>query len=110
MTKSSTEVQWCNVANYQNGVTLPVLDPKLEGYKISELHQLETCVKLSARGASSNTSVAEIGNKVKHLLLKLEEIHGKNILTMQSKKENRNQVATFSKTANDVKMPRSLCG
>eukprot|EP00957_Ditylum_brightwellii_P169935 12934798-Ditylum_brightwellii.AAC.1 len=63
MTKSSTEVQWCNAENCQNSVTLPVLDPKWEGYEISELYQWEMCVQFSARGTSSNKPVAEIGNK-----------------------------------------------
>eukprot|EP00957_Ditylum_brightwellii_P207373 15352685-Ditylum_brightwellii.AAC.1 len=101
---SSTEVQWRNAANCQNGIALLVLDPKLEGYEISKLYQWKMCVQLSARGASSNMPVAEIGNKVKHLLLKLEEIRGTNTLTMCSKKEKRIQVAMFPKTANNVKM------
>eukprot|EP00957_Ditylum_brightwellii_P189214 14402417-Ditylum_brightwellii.AAC.1 len=33
MTKTSKEVQCQNVANCQNGVALPVLDPKLEDTK-----------------------------------------------------------------------------
>eukprot|EP00957_Ditylum_brightwellii_P198441 15123173-Ditylum_brightwellii.AAC.1 len=103
MTKSSTEVQWHNVANHQNGIALPVLDPKLEGYEISKLYQWEMRVQFSARGVSSNMLVAEIGNKVKHLLLKLEKIHGKNTFNVYSKKEKRIQVAMFPKTANNVK-------
>eukprot|EP00957_Ditylum_brightwellii_P208518 15357846-Ditylum_brightwellii.AAC.1 len=86
MTKTSTEAQWQNVANCQNGVALPMLDPKLEGFKVSELYQLEMCMQLSVQGMSSNMPVANIGNKVKHLLLELEGIYGKIMFTMCSKK------------------------
>eukprot|EP00957_Ditylum_brightwellii_P054527 4130872-Ditylum_brightwellii.AAC.1 len=100
MTKTSTNAQWWNMANYQNGVVLLELDPKLKGHKVSELYQWEMCMYFSAQGASINTQVAKIGNKVKHLLLKLEEIHSKNTFTMCSKKEKKIQVTTFLKTAN----------
>eukprot|EP00957_Ditylum_brightwellii_P105385 8033756-Ditylum_brightwellii.AAC.1 len=66
MTKISADVQWWNVVNCQNGVALPVLDPKLEGYKVSKvskLYQCEMCVQLSAQGASIDMPVAKIGNK-----------------------------------------------
>eukprot|EP00957_Ditylum_brightwellii_P057677 4373395-Ditylum_brightwellii.AAC.1 len=88
------------MANHQNGIALLVIDPKLEGYEVSKLYQWEMCVQFSAQGVSSDTSVAKVGNKVKQLLLKLDEIHGKNIFTVYSKKEKRIQVATFPKTAN----------
>eukprot|EP00957_Ditylum_brightwellii_P126424 9637096-Ditylum_brightwellii.AAC.1 len=91
------------MANYQNDIALLVLDPKLEGYEISNLYQWEICVQLSTRGASINMPVSKFGNKVKHLLLKLEEICGKNAFTAHSKKEKRIQVETFPMTANEVK-------
>eukprot|EP00957_Ditylum_brightwellii_P200173 15259852-Ditylum_brightwellii.AAC.1 len=100
MTRTSTDAKWQDMANCQNGVALPMIDPKLEGYKVSKLYQWEIYVQLSAQRASINTPVAEIGNKVKHLLLTLEEIHRKNTFTMYCKKEKRIQVATFPKTAN----------
>eukprot|EP00957_Ditylum_brightwellii_P086559 6585570-Ditylum_brightwellii.AAC.1 len=74
MTKTSTDAQWWNVGNCQNGVALLVLDPKLEGYKVSELYQWKMCLQLSARRASIGIQMAKTGNKVKHLLLKLEEV------------------------------------
>eukprot|EP00957_Ditylum_brightwellii_P101650 7746660-Ditylum_brightwellii.AAC.1 len=92
------------MANHQNGVAFPVLDPKLEGYKISKLYQWEMCMQLSAQGASSGIPVTEISNKVKHFLLTLEEICGKNMFTMFSRKEKRIQVAMLSKIVNDMKM------
>eukprot|EP00957_Ditylum_brightwellii_P107701 8216954-Ditylum_brightwellii.AAC.1 len=57
------------------------------------------CVQLSAQGATSNCSVNEIGNKVKHLLLKLVKIHGDNTSTVYSEKEKRLKVATFPNNA-----------
>eukprot|EP00957_Ditylum_brightwellii_P168058 12793959-Ditylum_brightwellii.AAC.1 len=66
MTKTSKEVQLQNVANRQNGVALPVLDPKLEGYEVSKVYQWKMCLQLSAGGMSSDTPVAEISNKTKH--------------------------------------------
>eukprot|EP00957_Ditylum_brightwellii_P160597 12226160-Ditylum_brightwellii.AAC.1 len=63
MTKTSTEVQWWNVANCQNDIALPVLDPKLKGYEISKLYQWEMRVQLSAQGVSSDMPVAKTGNK-----------------------------------------------
>eukprot|EP00957_Ditylum_brightwellii_P137430 10477995-Ditylum_brightwellii.AAC.1 len=98
MTKTSTNMQWQNMANHQNGLVLSVLDPKLEGYKVSELYQWGMCMQLSAQGASSNTPVSKLGNKVKHLLLKLDEVYGKNTFTIHSKKEKTIQATMFQKT------------
>eukprot|EP00957_Ditylum_brightwellii_P142567 10861815-Ditylum_brightwellii.AAC.1 len=102
MTKISTDVQWQSVVNCQNGVVLLVLAPELERYEEFKLYQWEMCMQLSAQGASINMPEAKSGNKVKHLLLKLEEIHSKNMFTLYSKKEKRVQVALFPKTASKV--------
>eukprot|EP00957_Ditylum_brightwellii_P079718 6061071-Ditylum_brightwellii.AAC.1 len=76
MTDSATNTQWHSSAvNHQNGVVLLVLDPKLEGYETSELYQWEMCVQLSAQGATKETPTNKIRNKVKYLILKLEETH-----------------------------------
>eukprot|EP00957_Ditylum_brightwellii_P058836 4460829-Ditylum_brightwellii.AAC.2 len=65
MPVSATTPQWrSNPVNRQNGIALPVLDPKLKGYEITELYQWEMCVQLTARGTTNNTAVNEIGNKV----------------------------------------------
>eukprot|EP00957_Ditylum_brightwellii_P172100 13102162-Ditylum_brightwellii.AAC.1 len=61
------------------------------------------CVQLSARGATSNYPVNEIGTKVKLLLLKLVETHGDNTFTVYSEKEKHLKVATFSNDAKKVK-------
>eukprot|EP00957_Ditylum_brightwellii_P072105 5481150-Ditylum_brightwellii.AAC.1 len=97
MMTSSQQAQWHNAANQQNGVTLPVLHPKLEGYEVAELHQWEMCVQMLVHGVSENPPVAEIGNKVKYMILHLEEIHGKNKFMLYSEHEKRVQVATFPK-------------
>eukprot|EP00957_Ditylum_brightwellii_P080826 6148352-Ditylum_brightwellii.AAC.1 len=79
MPNSAMLQQWhSNPVNHQNGVALLVLDLKLNGYEITELYQREMCVQLSAQGATSNYPVNKIGNRVKHLLLKLVETHGDN--------------------------------
>eukprot|EP00957_Ditylum_brightwellii_P035531 2693842-Ditylum_brightwellii.AAC.1 len=101
MPDSAAPQQWCsNPVNHQNGVALPVLGPKLNGYKVTELYQWEMCNQLSACGATSNCPVNKIGNKVKHLLLKLVKTHGNNTFTVYSEKEKCFKVATFP---NDTK-------
>eukprot|EP00957_Ditylum_brightwellii_P023696 1788633-Ditylum_brightwellii.AAC.1 len=100
MPNSAALQQWSlNLVNHQNGVALPVLYPKLNRYEVTELYQREMCVQLSARGATRNCPVNKIGNKVKHLLLKLVETHGDNTFTVHSKKEKCLKVATFPNNA-----------
>eukprot|EP00957_Ditylum_brightwellii_P018749 1408838-Ditylum_brightwellii.AAC.1 len=70
---------------------------------LTELYQWETCVQLSARGATSNCPVNKIGTKIKHLLLKLVETHGNNTFTVYSEKEKCLKVATFLNDAKKVK-------
>ena len=91
------------MTNRQNGVALPVLNPKLDSYKVAELYQWEMCVQLTVCGASEKTPVTNIGNKIKHTILHLEGIHGKNTFTIYSKNEKCVQVETFPKTPNRVK-------
>ena len=50
-----------------------------------------------------NNLVNEIGNKVKHLLLKLVKTHGNNTFTVYSEKEKHLKVATFPNNAKKVK-------
>eukprot|EP00957_Ditylum_brightwellii_P094077 7162620-Ditylum_brightwellii.AAC.1 len=104
MPNSAAPQQWCsNPVNHHNVVALPVLDLKLKRYEITELYQWEICIQLSARGATSNCPVNEIGTKVKHLLLKLVETHSNNTFTVYSEKEKRLKVATFLNNAKKVK-------
>eukprot|EP00957_Ditylum_brightwellii_P001750 134496-Ditylum_brightwellii.AAC.1 len=106
MPDSAAPQQWrSNPVNHQNGFALLVLDPKLNGYEITELYQWEMHIQLSAQGATSNYPVNEIGNEIKHLLLKLVETRGNNIFTVYSEKEKRLKVATFS---NDTKKVKEL--
>eukprot|EP00957_Ditylum_brightwellii_P004888 372477-Ditylum_brightwellii.AAC.1 len=97
-------LQWrSNPVNHQIGIALPVLDPKLNGYEISELYQWEVCVQLTACDAMNNTPVNEIGNKFNHLILQLKETHGNNKCTVYSKKEKHIKVTTFPKEAQKTK-------
>eukprot|EP00957_Ditylum_brightwellii_P161039 12260365-Ditylum_brightwellii.AAC.1 len=64
MPDSAAPQQWrLNPVNHQNGVALPVLDPKLNGYEVTELYQWKMCVQLSAQGATSNCPVNKKGKK-----------------------------------------------
>eukprot|EP00957_Ditylum_brightwellii_P083255 6330127-Ditylum_brightwellii.AAC.1 len=100
MPDSPAPQQWCsNPVNHQNGVALLVLDLKLNGYEITELSQWEMYVQLSTQGETNNYPVNKIGNKVKHLLLKLVETHGDNTFTVYSEKEKCLKVATFPNDA-----------
>eukprot|EP00957_Ditylum_brightwellii_P138519 10558451-Ditylum_brightwellii.AAC.1 len=103
MMAASQQAQWHNAANQQNGVALPVLDPKLDGYKVAEWYQWEMCLQLTLHGAPEKTLVTDIGNKIKHMILHLEETPGKNTFTIYSKNDKRIQVETFPKTPNRVK-------
>eukprot|EP00957_Ditylum_brightwellii_P110832 8453624-Ditylum_brightwellii.AAC.1 len=100
MPNSAAPQQWrLNPVNHQNGVALLVLDPKLNGYEITELYLWG----MSAQGATNNYPVNGIGNKVKHLLLKLVETHCDNTFTVYSEKEKHLKAATFPNDAKKVK-------
>eukprot|EP00957_Ditylum_brightwellii_P005829 443327-Ditylum_brightwellii.AAC.1 len=51
----------------------------------------------------NDTPVNEIGNKFKHLTLKLKEAHGNNTFMVYSEKEKHIKVATFPKEAQKTK-------
>eukprot|EP00957_Ditylum_brightwellii_P105015 8004439-Ditylum_brightwellii.AAC.1 len=82
MTNNGKHVKWQNgMQNHHNGELLPVLDPQIEGYKPVELYQWEMCVQFYSRGALTKNPMAEVGDKIKSLVINLQEIHGKdNIL------------------------------
>ena len=104
MPNSAASQQWrSNPVNHQNGVALLVLDLKLNGYKVTELYQWAMCIQLSVQGATSNCPMNEIGNKAKHLLLKLVKTHGNNTFTVYSEKEKHLKVATFPNNTKKVK-------
>eukprot|EP00957_Ditylum_brightwellii_P116139 8859723-Ditylum_brightwellii.AAC.1 len=99
----SKQAQWRTRTNQQNGVALTLLDPKLDSYEVAKLYQWEMCLQLTVRGAQGKTLVTNIGNKIKHMILHLEETHVKNTFTIYSESKKHIQVETFPKTPNRVK-------
>eukprot|EP00957_Ditylum_brightwellii_P060753 4612858-Ditylum_brightwellii.AAC.1 len=87
MMVASQQAQWYSVTNLQNGVALPVLDPKLKGYKVVELNQWGMCLQLTVHGALEKTLVTDNSYKIKHMIVHLEETHGKNTFTIYSGNE-----------------------
>eukprot|EP00957_Ditylum_brightwellii_P021365 1611309-Ditylum_brightwellii.AAC.1 len=61
MTFSAKTVQWHNgMQNHQNGHLLPVLDPKVAGYKAEELFQWEMCLQFHSWGALTKIPTIEV--------------------------------------------------
>eukprot|EP00957_Ditylum_brightwellii_P050693 3843078-Ditylum_brightwellii.AAC.1 len=58
---------------------------------------------LSGEGVAKETPVNEIGNKVEHLILKLEVTHRDNTFMIYVEKEKRIKVATLPKEARKAK-------
>eukprot|EP00957_Ditylum_brightwellii_P066441 5043941-Ditylum_brightwellii.AAC.2 len=82
------QVKWQYVIiNLQDREALSSLHHKIEGYKTVELYQWELNIQFFARGTTSTIPTAEVGNKVKHLLLKLHEADRKKNFTAFREKE-----------------------
>eukprot|EP00957_Ditylum_brightwellii_P081045 6164211-Ditylum_brightwellii.AAC.1 len=62
------------------------------------------CVQFFTQGATNQTPIAGIGNKVKHLLLKLQEANGTNKFTMYNEEEKKLNVEISPKKAPDIKV------
>eukprot|EP00957_Ditylum_brightwellii_P092414 7036942-Ditylum_brightwellii.AAC.1 len=78
MTKDGKHVKWQNgVQNHQNDKPLPVLDPQIKGYKPVELFQREMCIQLSLCRASTKNPTSDVRDKLKSLIIKLQEMHEK---------------------------------
>eukprot|EP00957_Ditylum_brightwellii_P016673 1253241-Ditylum_brightwellii.AAC.1 len=89
MTTEKTLLKWQNaVQNHQNGEPLPNLDLAINGYEPCELYQWEMCVQFHSCGASTLKHTSDIGKKIKCLLVKLQETHGKDKFSLFLKKEN----------------------
>eukprot|EP00957_Ditylum_brightwellii_P182267 13886017-Ditylum_brightwellii.AAC.1 len=87
MTTGKTPLKWQNaVQNHQNGEPLPVLDPTIDGYEPCELYQWEMCVQFHSRRVSMLKHMSGIGKKIKNLLIKLQESHGKDKFSLFSEK------------------------
>eukprot|EP00957_Ditylum_brightwellii_P138567 10562087-Ditylum_brightwellii.AAC.1 len=79
MTNNSKRVKWHNgIQNCQNGEPLPVRDPQIEGYKPVELFQWEMCIQFLSHGASMENPMSDVRDKIKSLIIKSQEMHGKD--------------------------------
>eukprot|EP00957_Ditylum_brightwellii_P067462 5120710-Ditylum_brightwellii.AAC.1 len=94
MTKDSKNVKWHNgVQNHQNDKLLPILDPQIKGYESVELFQWEMCVQFLLHGALTKHPMSDVSDKLKSLVIKLQETHGKEkfLLFMEKCKRIRSK-------------------
>eukprot|EP00957_Ditylum_brightwellii_P028884 2182091-Ditylum_brightwellii.AAC.1 len=104
MAGNGKKVQWRNaVQNHQNGQPLPVLDPKVAGYEATELYQWEICIQLHLREASMKVPTVDIGDKIKNVVIKLHEMHGKNKFSIFTEAGKVIELGTFPKKAPEIK-------
>eukprot|EP00957_Ditylum_brightwellii_P093983 7155970-Ditylum_brightwellii.AAC.1 len=103
MTEDSKHIKWQNgVQNHQNGEPLPVLDPQIEGYKSVELFQWEMCVQFSSRGTSTKHPMSDVRDKLKSLIIKLQEVHRKEKFLLFTEKGKRIKIKMFPANTVDV--------
>eukprot|EP00957_Ditylum_brightwellii_P141975 10816273-Ditylum_brightwellii.AAC.1 len=103
MTKDGKHVKWQNgVQNYQNGKRLPVLVPQIKGYDPVELYQLEMCVQFLSHRASTKHPMSDLRDKLKSLVIKLQEVHGREKFLLFMENEERIKIETFPANAVDL--------
>eukprot|EP00957_Ditylum_brightwellii_P056689 4296283-Ditylum_brightwellii.AAC.1 len=86
MSTSAKKVHWHNgVQNHQNVQLLLVLDPKIDGYETIQLYQWEMCVQFHSQGASEKGPMVDVGDKIRSMIVKLQETYRKEKLLMFSK-------------------------
>eukprot|EP00957_Ditylum_brightwellii_P088215 6719693-Ditylum_brightwellii.AAC.1 len=96
MTNNGKHIKRHNIIqNHKNGAPLPVLDPQIEGYKPVELFQWEMCIQFSLRGVSMKNPTSDVRDKVKSLVIKLLEMHGKEFFLLFNKKGKRIKIKMF---------------
>eukprot|EP00957_Ditylum_brightwellii_P078141 5940905-Ditylum_brightwellii.AAC.1 len=103
MTNNGKHIKWHNgVQNHQNDAPLPVLDPQIEGYEPVELFQWELCIQFSLCGASMKNPMSDVRDKIKSLVIKLQEMLGKHKCSLFTEKGKRIKVKTFPAKAAEV--------
>eukprot|EP00957_Ditylum_brightwellii_P103197 7865143-Ditylum_brightwellii.AAC.1 len=96
MTKDSKHIKWQNgVQNHQISKPLPALDPKIEGNNPVKLYQWEMCVQFLSRGTSMKHPTSDVRDKLKSLVIKLQEAHRKTKFLLFTEKEVRVKIETF---------------
>eukprot|EP00957_Ditylum_brightwellii_P060210 4573270-Ditylum_brightwellii.AAC.1 len=103
MTKYGKHAKWLYcLQNYQNDKPLPVLDPQIEGYDSVEFYQWEICVHFLSQGVSTKHPLSDVQNKLKSLVNKLQEAHGREKFSLLTEKGDRIKIETFPANAVDV--------
>eukprot|EP00957_Ditylum_brightwellii_P073967 5620501-Ditylum_brightwellii.AAC.1 len=103
MTKDGKHVKWHNgVQNHQNGKPLPLLDPQIEGHEPVELFQWEMCVQFSWCGALTKHPTSDVRDKLKSLIIKLQEMHRKEKFLLFTEKGERIKIKIFPAKAMEV--------
>eukprot|EP00957_Ditylum_brightwellii_P030885 2340304-Ditylum_brightwellii.AAC.1 len=103
ITEDGKHVKWQNgVQNQQNSKLFQVLDPQIEGYKPVELLQWEMCVQILLRSASTKHPTSDVRDKLKNLIIKLQEVHGKENILLFTEKGKRIKIKAFPAKAVDV--------
>eukprot|EP00957_Ditylum_brightwellii_P150292 11445711-Ditylum_brightwellii.AAC.1 len=96
MTNGSKHVKLHNsIWNHQNGASLPVLNPQIEGYKPVELFHWEMCIQFFLHGTSMKNPTSDVRDRIKSLVIKLQEMHGKDNILLFTKKGKRIKIKTF---------------
>eukprot|EP00957_Ditylum_brightwellii_P055550 4210160-Ditylum_brightwellii.AAC.1 len=104
MQLSAKQVQWHNgIQNHQNREPLLVLDPKVNGYESIELFQWEMSLQFHSQGASEKFPTMDIGDKIKGLIVKLQETQGKENFSVFTEDGKIIQLEAFPKKPVEIK-------
>eukprot|EP00957_Ditylum_brightwellii_P066046 5010201-Ditylum_brightwellii.AAC.1 len=103
MTKDGKHVKLQNgVQNHQNSELRPVLDSQIDSYKPVELFQWEVCVQFLSHGASRKHPTSDVRDKLKNIIIKLQEAHGKEKFLLFTEYGKRIKIKTIPANAVDV--------
>eukprot|EP00957_Ditylum_brightwellii_P027832 2104161-Ditylum_brightwellii.AAC.1 len=103
MTNVGKHVKWHNsVQNHQNGEPRPVLGPQIEGYGPVELFQWEMCVQFLLCVALTKHPTSDVRDKIKSIIIKLQEMHGKDKFLLFTEKGKRIKIKMLPAKAAEV--------
>eukprot|EP00957_Ditylum_brightwellii_P122376 9332481-Ditylum_brightwellii.AAC.1 len=86
----------------QGGEALPNFEHLFESYDPMDIFQWELSIQMWAHGATLLTTIKEVGNKTKTLLMKLQRAHGKLNFEMFNEKYKCIKLETFPKKAKEI--------
>eukprot|EP00957_Ditylum_brightwellii_P211963 15366814-Ditylum_brightwellii.AAC.2 len=87
---------------YQCRKLLPFLDSHFKGYEQDTFHQWEVVIKFFIKNAHEKDKTAKIGQKVKNMLVMLDNAHGDSY-KMFTEGYKRLQTQTFPKNNNEIR-------